>query len=92
MASEVGRERIAKIMGDIPDYHATPVVAAEAANEAGAKLLVLTHLVPPPPNAIAADIFMRGVNEVRPDGWIIGEDGMLITLPKDSDAVTVDSL
>ena len=89
IARELGRDRIAKIMDDIRSYHTTPIQAAEAANDAGAKLLVLTHLVPPPSNAVAQDIFTRGMNDVRRDGWVLGEDGLLITLPKDSDAVTV---
>ena len=52
-ASAIGRDRVAKIMRDIPSYHTTPVEAAEIANAAGVRLLVLTHLNPPPPNRIA---------------------------------------
>ena len=33
-AAAIGRDRIAKIMHDIPSYHTTPVQAAEVANEA----------------------------------------------------------
>lgn len=39
-AGELGRERVAKIMQDISDYHASRVEAAESADEAGARLLV----------------------------------------------------
>jgi ribonuclease Z len=81
------RPRAAKILGDIPSYHTTPVQAAEAANEANAGLLVLTHLTPPPPNALVERIFVRGVSAVRPAGWVLADDGMLITLPADSDAI-----
>ena len=46
-AEQTGRARIAKILSDIPSYHTPPVEAAAAANEAGVKLLVLSHLTPP---------------------------------------------
>jgi ribonuclease Z len=81
------RPRAAKIMSDIPSYHTTPVEAAEVANQANAKLLVMSHLTPPPPNALLARIFVRGVDEVRPSGWVMADDGMLISLPADSDAI-----
>ncbi len=51
-AARGGLPRIAKIMGDIPDYHTSPVEAAEVANAAGVELLVMYHLTPPPPNPL----------------------------------------
>ena len=91
-ATAVGRDRIAKIMHDIPSYHTTPVQAAESANEAGVKLLVFYHLNPPPPNQLAAQVFLRGVAEVRPTGWVLGDDGTLVELPADSTVVRVRTL
>ena len=44
-------------------------------------------VAPPPPNALVARIFVRGVDEVRPSGWVMADDGMLFTLPPDSDAI-----
>jgi ribonuclease Z len=92
IALDVERPRVAQIMEDIRSYHTSPVQAAEAANAAGAKLLVLTHLVPPPPNAVAAGIFTRGVDAVRSDGWVLGEDGLLITLPENSEEIELETL
>ena len=92
VAAKLGRPRVAKIMTDIQDYHSSPREAAEAANAAGVQLLVLTHLAPPPPNRIAERIFTRGVDEVRADGWLLGQDGLLITLPADSESIDVDGL
>jgi ribonuclease Z len=86
-AARESRPRAAQIMADIPSYHTTPVEAAEVANEANVKLLVLSHLTPPPPNALVERIFLRGVDDVRPSGWVMADDGMLITLPADSDAI-----
>jgi len=88
-AEKTGRARIAKVLGDILAYHTTPVQAAEAANEAGVRLLVLYHLTPPPPVALVERAFVRGVVAVRPRGWLLADDGLLVTLPVDSDAVDV---
>ena len=89
VAGTSGRSRIAKVMGDIPSYHTTPVQAAEVANEAGVKLLVLYHLVPALPSRMMEPSFVRGVSEVRPNGWRLAQDGLLVELPVASDAVEV---
>ena len=88
-AERTDRPRIAKILGDIPTYHTTPVQAAEAANEAGVRLLVLYHLTPPPPAWLVERAFVRGVAAVRPHDWVLGDDGLLVTLAVGSDAVDV---
>lgn len=88
-ATRAGRDRVAKIMHDIPSYHSTPVQAAEAANEAGVKMLVLYHLNPPPPNALVERVFTRGVSEVRHDGWVLGDDGLVVELPIGSTEVVL---
>jgi ribonuclease Z len=82
-----GHPRQAKIMHDIPSYHATPVEAARIANDAHAKLLVFTHLDPPLPNWFVERAFLAGVSDVRPNGWALGRDGTLIRLPGNSDTV-----
>lgn len=91
-AQAEGLGRIAHIMADIPDYHTTPVQAAEVANEAGARLLALYHLTPPPPMAAVERIYTRGVSEVRPDGWVLADDGMLIEVPLGDGEIVVRSL
>ncbi|HTQ13332.1 MAG TPA: MBL fold metallo-hydrolase [Rhizomicrobium sp.] len=91
-AAKAGRWRAAKIMHDIPGYHTSPVDAARIANEAGAKLLVYTHLLPVLPNAIAERAFLRGVRDVRPDGVLLGHDGTLIRLPAHSAEMEQSSL
>ncbi|MGZ5924534.1 MAG: MBL fold metallo-hydrolase [Rhizomicrobium sp.] len=76
-----GRPRPAKIMHDIPGYHSSPVNAAKIANLAHAKLLLYTHLLPILPNAIAVRAFLKGVDDVRPDGVTVGHDGLIVRLP-----------
>jgi len=91
VATESHRPRIAKIMSDIPSYHASPEEAARTANEAGVRLLVLSHLTPLPPPPLER-AFTRGVDAVRPDGWAMGRDGLLVKLPADSEAIRTDHL
>ena len=83
-----GNAKTAKIFADIQDYHATPEQAAESARDAGAKMLVLSHLVPPLPYAYLYPAFL-GDAPARFDGDIVvGEDGMLFSLPPQSAAIT----
>jgi ribonuclease Z len=87
-----GNANTAKIFADIQDYHASPEQAAESAQEAGAQMLVLSHLVPPLPFAYLYPAFL-GDAPARFDGAIVvGEDGMLFSLPPKSDAINRRSL
>lgn len=76
-----GGERQAKILRDTPSYHTTPVEAAELANEAGARLLVYSHVLPPLPNGFVERMFLRGVGEVRQGETLIAHDGLHLELP-----------
>ncbi len=91
-AGENGHWRNAKIMHDIPGYHSSPVGAARIANEAGVKLLVFTHLLPILPNASAEHLFLDGVDQVRPEGVVLGHDGLLVRLPGRSSEIDQSSL
>jgi ribonuclease Z len=68
-------------MHDIEDYHITPEEAAQTANDADARLLVLYHLLPAPEGFLTRQLFSRGINEVRQGEWTIADDGSLDTLP-----------
>jgi ribonuclease Z len=87
-----GKVHLAHIFADIPSYHTAPTEAAEIANRAGAKLLLLTHLTPPLPTWLAERVFMTGVTAIRPSGTLVGHDGLLVSLPAGSEAVEVQSL
>ena len=91
-ATAAGLTRRARIAHDIPGYHTTPVQAAEIAKRAGVRMLVLTHLVPPPDNALVRRLFMQGVKEAWNGEVLLGEDGMHFILPRGSDAITVEEL
>lgn len=90
--ADQGNATTAKIFHDIQDYHATPEQAAESAQAAGARMLVLSHLVPPLPFAYLYPAFL-GDAPARFDGDIVvGEDGMLFSLPAASEAIDRRSL
>ena len=86
-----GNERGAQIMGDIPDYHISPLDAAKTANEAGVKLLVYTHHIPSA--QVNLPPYFAGVAAIRPvDQWVIGWDGLRVDLPANSSVVTQGEL
>jgi ribonuclease Z len=76
-----GRARLAKIMADIPSYHATPVEAAETAAAADAKALVLTHIVPALPSRFLHAAFLKGAHKAYTGPIMIGADGMVFSFP-----------
>ena len=88
-ATAAGRANLAKITSDIPDYHATPVEAAEVASAAGAKHLLFYHVVPPLPMPGLDQAFLAGVSDAYAGGVTLGRDGTLISLPSGSDAALV---
>lgn len=82
-----GQVNAATITKDILDYHATPTEAAESAQSAGVKMLVLSHLVPPIPNSFFYPAFLANAPDKFDGEIIVGEDGMLFSLPAGSDAI-----
>jgi ribonuclease Z len=90
---QTGNPRAGTMARQVIAYHTTPVEAAEIAKEAGVKLLVLTHEVPPLRNGLMRKMFMRGVKEARGNGdTILGRDGLLITLPTGTSAINTTNL
>ncbi len=88
-AVATGRANIAKITADIPNYHASPVEAAEVAQAAGAKHLLFYHVIPPLPLPGLDVVFLEGVSDAFRGGVTLGQDGTMISLPSGSDAVEV---
>ena len=91
-ARSAGNERLAKITVDILDYHATPVEAAEIARDAGVGHLLLHHIVPPLPLAPMEAMFLEGVGEAWNGPVTLGQDGTLVRLDADSEAIEVSEL
>lgn len=84
---ERGRNTQAQIMADIQEYHASPADAARAAQESGAKALVLYHLVPPLPSALVEPVFLGDAPKAFSGTLKIARDGMMVSLPAGSKAV-----
>jgi len=83
---------LTKIMADIPSYHTTPEDAAKTASEAGVKQLVLYHITPPIPNPLLNNMFLGDAGKYYRGPITIGEDGLLISLPANSDKISFRQL
>ena len=90
-AAAAGRANLAKITADIPDYHTSPVEAAEVAQAAGARHLLFYHVVPPLPLPGLEQVFLDGVSDVYDGGVTLGRDGTLISLEQGGDRIAVSS-
>jgi len=84
-ATELGVTRVANIMTDVIDYHADTTTLPERVNAAGIKQLVFYHMVPVPPNAIAASMFLRDL----PEDIILANDLHTFDLPPDSTDIII---
>ena len=87
--TESNQPDLGQIIKDTLDYHTSPTEAAEIANQANADMLVFTHYVPVPRNALMKRMFMRGVKDIRPQGAVMADDGTHIHLPANAGAVRV---
>jgi ribonuclease Z len=82
-----GMDGRAKIMADIPDYHASPEDAARQAKAAGVKALLLTHIVPPLPLKGLEVPFLGDARKLFGGKLWIARDRDLISLPAGSDEI-----
>ena len=87
-----GIKNTATITRDILTYHASPEDAAESAQAAGVKQLVLSHLVPPIPGKFFYPAFLGDAETLFSGPIIVGEDGMLFSLPAGGNTIHQTSL
>jgi ribonuclease Z len=87
VAKKNGRLNNANIFEDILQYHTSPEDAAEIARNAGAKHLLLSHIIPPLPVSNLKPVFLGDAKKRFPGPITIGEDGMLFSLPAGSDNI-----
>ncbi len=80
-----GLSRQSKIVSDVMDYHASTDSLVELSTKSNVDMIAFYHLVPIPPNAILADVFMRDA----PDNFVLTKDRMWFELPTDSDEIVV---
>ncbi|MEP1422015.1 MAG: MBL fold metallo-hydrolase [Erythrobacter sp.] len=87
-----GNANTAKVMFDIKDYHTSPEDAAKSAQVAGTKMLVLSHLVPPLPSSFLYPAFLGDAEDHFDGPIVVGEDGMLFSLPANGDTIEQSQL
>ncbi len=80
-AKAAGVANVEKITADIPDYHTTPVEAAEIARDAKVGRLLFYHIVPPLPLSPLRSVFLEGVDDIYDGPFSIAIDGTLIEMP-----------
>ena len=85
-ANALGNEIVAKIMVDIPDYHASPVEAAETARDAGVGHLLYYHIVPPIAMPGQEALWLNGAEDVF-ENYTVGYDGVAFSLPANSSEI-----
>ena len=86
MARTTGNTRLATVLQDIQDYHATTEDLNRLSSEAEIGQLALYHLVPAPRNAMALRAFSNDI----PEGALLTEDGMVISLSAGSEEIGID--
>ena len=79
----VPNDTLAKIMFDVPDYHASPREAAETARNAGVGHLLYYHVVPPIIVPGQETLWLNGAGDIFPD-YTVGYDGVSFSLPANS--------
>lgn len=82
-----GVHNTAQLTRDIVNYHTTPEQAAEVAKAASVRELVLSHIVPAVPGRFFYPAFLGDAPSRFPGKLIVGEDGMLFSLPAGSRAI-----
>jgi ribonuclease Z len=78
--------RQSKIVADVMDYHASTDSLIELGEKSNVGMVAFYHLVPVPPNALLADVFLRGA----PDNFVLTKDLMWFELPINSDDIIVN--
>jgi ribonuclease Z len=87
-----GQKNTAQITRDILNYHMKPEQAADIARAAGVKQLLLTHIVPPMPLRFAYPAFLGDAPDRFDGPIVVGEDGMMFSLPAQTTKIERKSL
>lgn len=72
---ELGDEVTARQAEGVIAYHADTIGVARIAQQAGAKKLVLSHVIPDTPNPLLDRLFVRGMSEHYDGPIVVAEDG-----------------
>ena len=86
MTRSTGNTRLATVLHDIQDYHASTADLKQLVEQADVGQLALYHLVPAPRNDTALGVYANSM----PEGAVITEDGMVFSLPTGSDEIVIE--
>lgn len=84
-----GNGRTSSMMADTLSYHTTPADAVRVAEEAGARMLVLTHITQAGLPFYSDEAFLKDVDIPDALGFVLAKDGHRFTLPVGSDEIEV---
>jgi ribonuclease Z len=90
-AEAAGRASLATIFKDIVGYHTTPEEAAAIAERAGARYLLLNHIVPGLPFGALEGPFLGKARTLFKGPIKVGRDGDLVSLPTGTTDITVSN-
>jgi ribonuclease Z len=90
-AAKAGLANLAKVFGDIVDYHTTPEQAAQIASDAGVGLLLFNHIVPALPLPGMQSLFLGAAPQIFSGAIKVGIDGDFVSLPAGSKAIELSS-
>jgi ribonuclease Z len=76
-----------RVTADIVRYHASPEDVARIATGACVKELVFYHVIPPLPSSLLNSLFLEGAEDLYNGPITMGVDGMLFSLPADSQEI-----
>ena len=75
LQEENGNDRNVRLLEDIVNSHSSPIDAAEVAQAAGVKKLVLNNLAPIPENPISRRFFLKGMADIFKGQIVLAKDG-----------------
>lgn len=86
MSRNGGDTRLATVLHDIQDYHASTEHLQKLVEQANVGQLALYHLVPAPRNDMALGVYANSM----PEGAVITEDGMVFSLATGTDEIRIE--
>ena len=86
MTRSTGNTRLATVLHDIQDYHGSTADLKQLVEQANVGQLALYHLVPAPRNDMALGVYVNSM----PEGAVITEDGMVFSLPAESNEIVIE--
>lgn len=92
IAKEQGNVLGETILHQITEYFSSPVEVAQLATRANVQELLFYHISPPLPFGFLESLFLKDVDEHYSRDFRLAEDGLLVSLPVDTDGIDYEYL